>query len=248
MDYRDRIYRRYITSCWCHTHSLEEKEYELFAAFSKKTYNNILPRNKQAAIIDIACGGGHFLHFLQKEGYTNARGIDCGEEQLEAARKAGVRNLEKADLFEYLPAHAALFDMIVANDIIEHLGKDETLRFLDLIYNSLKPGGIALISTVNAQSLFGSAVVFVDFTHEQGFTPTSLSQVMRVCNFEDVRVFGEKPAAHDIRSFFRSVLWTITKKILRIYLVIESGTGRGCWKNNDILEPRMFAVGCKHAP
>lgn len=133
----------------------------------------------------------------------------------------GVKNLLKADLFEYLPEHPQSFDLIVANDIIEHLKKGEVLKFLDLIYESLSAGRRVLISTLNAQCLLGAKIVFIDFTHEQGFTPSSLSQVMRVCNFQDVTVYGEKPIVHDFRSAVRAGLWWCVEKLLKAYVTIE---------------------------
>ena len=135
--------------------------------------------------------------------------------------------------------------MVIANDIIEHLKKDEVLEFLDLISKALKPSGRVLIATVNAQSLFGGRAVFVDFTHEQGFTPGSLSQVMRICNFKDVKVYGDGPVAYDWRSGLRTILWSLIKELLKLYSVIERGTGRRMWKHQNIYEPRIFAVGTK---
>ena len=161
MNYRERCYQTYVSTKWQYTHSLTKKEYNLFSKVSEKRFKGILPEDKDAKIIDAACGTGHFLYFLQKEGYTNTLGIDLSEEQLEMAAKMGVENLQKADLFEYLPQHPQNFDMIAANDIIEHLKKDEVLKLLDLIYQSLKPGGQALIATLNTQSLFGTQHFFV---------------------------------------------------------------------------------------
>jgi cyclopropane fatty-acyl-phospholipid synthase-like methyltransferase len=204
-----------------------------------------LPENKEARIIDVACGAGHFLYFLQQEGYTNTQGIDLSEEQLEVAGKMGVGNLQKIDIFEYLPRYSQEFDFIIANDIIEHLNKDEVLKFLDIIYASLKIDGKALISAPNAQALLGAGKVFIDFTHEQGFTPGSLSQVLCVCNFKDVKIYGEKPVVHDFKSAIRTGLWSGVKKILKFYSAIESGTGRGLWKYPVIFEPRIFAIGKK---
>jgi hypothetical protein len=119
------------------------------------------------------------------------------------------------------------------------------MRFLDLIYGSLKPGGKVLIGTLNSSSLFGAAIVYIDFTHETGFTPSSLTQVLEVCGFEDIEIQGEGPVSHNIRSLIRVVLLKIIIWILKGYLVIESGTGRGLWKQNTIFEPKMFALAGK---
>lgn len=242
-DYRTRCYNKFGSTCWSYTHTISKKAYDHYAKFSRKRFKAILPDNKGSKIIDIACGAGHFLYFLQKEGYGNVKGIDLSSEMVEIARKIGINNAEIADIFEYLPEHLQSFDMVVANDIIEHLNKDEIVKFLDLIHQSLKPGGKVLISTGNAQSLLGASIVFVNFTHETGFTPKSLSQVMRVCGFRDVSIYGEKPIAYDFKSTIRAGLWWGVEKIIKSYVTIADGTGRGLWKRNNIFEKRIFAVG-----
>jgi len=244
-DYRTRCYDVYMSEHWKYSHSFSKEAYDFFSKISSKRFKKVLPTDKNIKILDVACGNGYFLYFLQKQGYVNSTGIDLGHEQLESAHKAGVKNLIKTDLFEYLPEHLQSFDLIVANDIIEHLKKDEVLKFLDCIYASLKPNGKVLLATVNAESLFGCKAMFVDFTHEQIFTPISLSQVMRVCGFKDVVVYGEKPVIHDLKSAIRSVLWRGLRKLLKIYTAIENGTGRGVWKQSGIFESRMFVVGKK---
>lgn len=245
MEYRKRIYENYVSSHFGYMHSLKEEEYKLYAKAAKVRYKDLLPQDKSANIIDIACGGGQFLYFLQLQGYVNTQGIDISQEQLDVARKMGVKRLQKADFEEYLPDSLGKFDMIIANDIIEHLTKDEVLNFFDIIYNSLKSGGHVLISTLNSSGSFSGRNRYCDFTHEQGFTPGSLSQVLRVCNFKNIKVCGEEPVIYDLRSFIRAVLWRVMKSIIKFYLIIERGTGRGLWKKDYILESRMFVVAEK---
>lgn len=243
-DYRARCYAAYNSTQWQYTHSSTDvREYQFLAKIFKKRYAGILPENKNSKIIDIACGGGHFLYYLQQEGYQQAKGTDYSAEMLAVSRNMGIKNLEQADLFEYLPKHKGEFDVIIANDVIEHLKKDEVLLFLDLIREALKPGGMTLISTLNAQSFFGARTVHIDFTHEIGFTPVSLAQVMRVCGFRGINIFGEKLVIHDLRSWIRAALWRLVKFFLKAYIVIESGTGRGFKNYKYIFEPRIFTTG-----
>ena len=244
MSYRERYYNHYVSTKKNDTQALSE-EYNFFAKISTKRFRGFLPKDKEAKIIDVACGSGPFLYLLQKEGYKNIEGVDLSKEQLEVARKMGIRNLRLADIFKYLPKYPQNFDMIIARDILEHLKKDEIIELLNLVYQALKLGGKVLISTPNAQSLFGASTTFIDFTHEQGFTPQSLSQILRVGNFEDVMVYGEKPIIHDFRSAIRTGLWWCIEKILKLYVIIECGTGRGIWKRYDIFEPRIFAIAKK---
>jgi 2-polyprenyl-3-methyl-5-hydroxy-6-metoxy-1,4-benzoquinol methylase len=245
MDYRSRCYESFISKHWAYSHKLNKDTFDFMALKYKKQFLPFLPKDKKAKIVDIACGAGHFLYFMQKEGYEQASGLDISKEQVAMAQKIGIKNVQVNDLFSFLPKYPDEFDMIVANDIIEHLNKNEIIQFLDAIHKAIKPGGSLLLCTINAFSLFGAGVVCVDFTHEVGFTPISLAQVLRVCRFTDVEVYGEKPVAHDLRSNVRQILWRACSILLSSFLYIERGHGRVTKPQKIILEPRMFAVAKK---
>lgn len=240
-EYRKKIYEAYDFQ-WACLHSSSFEEYEFYAKIARKKFAKLLPVKKEARILDVACGAGHFLYFLKKEGYLNVRGIDVSEKQLELAKKIGLWEVEKADLFEYLPEHKGEFEVVVALDIIEHLKKAEIINFLSLTRESLRPGGMVIIHTINASSLMAANSIYLDFTHEMAFTASSLTCVLQTCGFEEVKIFGNGPVIHDCRSFIRSVLWKVIKTILKIYRQVESGTGRHLWKKVDIFEPTIFAV------
>jgi 2-polyprenyl-3-methyl-5-hydroxy-6-metoxy-1,4-benzoquinol methylase len=204
-----------------------------------------LPVSRESRIIDLACGAGHFMYFLQQEGYANTEGIDISNEMLDVARSMGVANCIHADLFQFLPDKKQTYDLIIANDIVEHLEKDEVMNLLDLIHDSLNPGGRVIISTINAMSLFGYGTIQNEYTHVTGFTPMSLVQVLKVCGFLNVVTRGERPVVHDIRSGIRAALWKIMQLFLRFFMTIERGTGRGIWKHRFIMDTRFFAVAQK---
>jgi len=244
LDYRERCYQAFVSQHWKYVHVFSPAEYDFHSKLYSKTFLPHLPQDRDSAILDVACGAGHFLYFLKKQGYRNLKGIDISSEQIEMARQMGVPEVEEGDLFAYLSAHPGQYDLILANDIIEHLRKDEVLNLLDGIFRSLKPGGQVLVSTENAASLFGASRVFIDFTHEWGFTPISLKQVLRVCGFDDVQIRGVGPV-HNLSSLIRVAIWKVVAAGLRAFLAVESGLGRGLQKRDLILEPRMFAMAKK---
>lgn len=244
-NYRKRCYDSYVSTHWKYGHSLSKDEYKLFYKVAHIRFKDLLPKDKSIRLVDLGCGSGHFLYYLQKKGYLNTEGIDVSSEQLDIARKHGIKNVKEADFFEYLPQHPNTFDVVIANDIIEHLKKEEVLHFLDIVHCALNLGGIVLISTINVSSIFGARLRYIDFTHEVGFTPESLMQVMRVCGFENVKTYGESPVAHDFLSSIRLTLWIVMKSIMKAYLIIEGGTGRSVFQRQNIFESRMFAVGVK---
>lgn len=244
MNYRDRCYETFVSQHWKYVHVFSPAEYDFHSKLYAKTFLKHLPADRKAAVLDVACGAGHFMYFMKKQGYHNLAGIDISTEQIQMAHKMGVPEAREEDLFAHLSGHPGKYDLILANDIIEHLHKDEVIQLLDGIYTALKPGGQVLVSTENAASLFGASRIFIDFTHEWGFTPISLKQVLRVCGFAEVSLHGVGPV-HNLSSLIRVGLWKILAFGLRSFLAIESGLGRGLQKRELILEPRMFAMAKK---
>jgi hypothetical protein len=156
----------------------------------------------------------------------------------------GVTEVKKVDMFKFLAKVKGKYELIIANDIVEHLTKNEVIQFLDAVFAALRPGGKVIVNTENAASLFGASRVFIDFTHEQGFTPISLSQVLRVCGFNEVRIYPNSPV-HSFSSWVRVQMWKVVESILKMFLAIECGLGKGMKKRDILLEPRMFAVAQK---
>lgn len=181
-----------------------------------------LPTRKDAVILDLGCGYGEFLYFLQREGYTETRGIDLNPRQLEVARTLGVRNVECREGMEFLGNSVGQFDFISAIDVVEHLRKDQVLEFLDLVHASLRPGGRFLCQVPNLAAFY-KPVYFMDFSHETPFTASSLKQVLQLANFVNVRVLPMGPVAHGLKSAIRCLLWKVVTAGLRIVQTIEGG-------------------------
>ena len=93
MNYRKIIYREYTTLVYHPMIDLSKEAYRLRAKAFRQRFSNILPTDKDAAILDIGCGVGFFLWFLQKNGFTNTSGIDVSPEQVKVAAKFGVKGL-----------------------------------------------------------------------------------------------------------------------------------------------------------
>ena len=188
----------------------------------RKHFLHLLPTRKEAAILDIGCGYGNFLYFLQSEGYTETRGIDLNPQQLEVARSLGVRNVQCCEGKEFLGNSAGQFDFISAIDVLEHVPKDQVLEFLDLVHAALRPGGRFLCQVPNLAAFY-RPVFYMDFSHETPFTASSLKQVLQLANFRNIRVFPMGPVAHGVKSAIRCLVWKAITAGLRLTQTIEGG-------------------------
>lgn len=241
MDYRARLYNTYVSTHFGHIRDLSPEGLEKQARAFRHYYGRLLPQDREARILEVGCGYGAFLYFLQKEGYRHVEGVDISPEQVEAAHKLGLNNVILADAVEYLKGHLQTYDCIVAIDFLEHFSKQEVFDLLEAIYNSLKPGGVFIMQSPNAESIFGSWGYFGDWTHEVIFTRRTVEQVLRACGFlESVKVLPIEPHPHSFASSIRWILWKLIKFVLKFYNLIETGDpGSGIFTRN------LIAVGKK---
>lgn len=236
MDYRNRFYSKYVSS---HTKNMYgdqtlERVRSQFRVW-QSYFGRFLPENKDAEIIDLGCGSGGFVYWLQQEGFKNVTGIDISKEQVGKAEELGIKNIHLADLRDFLKNKAGVYDLIFARDILEHFSKDEILNLFDLIRFSLKRDGMFVVQTVNAENLLWGRLRHGDFTHEIAFTRESVSLVLRVSGFSNIKIYPQRPVVHGVKSAVRFVLWMVVELLLHFYLLIETGSYKGIFTQNIIV-------------
>lgn len=137
-------------------------------AYSENTQNmiSLLEENPKARVLDVGCGDGqHTLLFKQKIGCKRITGIDGLPGRVAAARKRGVE-ASVTDLGKKWPFPDNHFDVVVSNQVIEHLADLD--NFIKEIYRILKLSGYCVISTENLSSwhnIFALILGFQDFSH-----------------------------------------------------------------------------------
>jgi SAM-dependent methyltransferase len=166
-----------------------EKGYSTFARFYSHNYLSHLPAAKNSRILVISCGPGYFVNLLRDQGYTGVEGIDSFPEKIELARKRGLP-CRVARAFPLLEEDGESYDVIFAEQEINHLTKDEIVRFLELCRERLAPGGTLVVHSINATTpLTGSESRNGNFDHYNSFTEYSLVQILKYSGFEDVHAF-----------------------------------------------------------
>jgi hypothetical protein len=123
--------------------------------------------------------------------------------------------------------------MITALDLIEHFEKEEILELLGLIYRALKFNGKLLLSVPNAETLFAGSILYGDFTHEIAFTRSSLSQILRLSGFKEIKFLRTEPVIHNFKSLVRFLIWKFIKQLIKIYFLAATGSiGGGEYHQN----------------
>lgn len=184
-----RKYQDYL-----HIHDGIENEFEderfLRQAWSyDRIYSRFLPEPKDIRILDVGCGTGMFLYYLKRYGYKNYYGIDISEENIKFVLENVTNKCECKDIFEFLRDKENCFDVLVMNEVLEHIPKEETLTFTESAYKSLKADGQLFVMVPNMENPITVYTRWHDFTHSTGFTNNSLKMVLRLSGFKVIDVY-----------------------------------------------------------
>lgn len=222
--YRDRIYEKYASG-------FQDKELTFDIAASRRWgkaydwyFRNWLPADKDAQIVDLACGAGSLLHFFRERGYSNVTGVDISPEQVALSRQV-TGQVSEDNVLHFLQTHESTFDLITALDLVEHFYKDEVLTFLDGCYAALRPGGRLILQTPNAETPWAAYYRYGDLTHEVCFQPNSLGRLMHLTGFVNVvgREQGPVKKGYSKASTLRYFLWHLIRLSLQFYNTVETG-------------------------
>lgn len=101
-------------------------------------------------ILDLGCSEGSLTVSVGKTiGNTLLFGVDLDSTALSEAKKTGL-NVVCANLSHALPFKDDAFDIVISNQVIEHLPKTD--KFIKEVYRVTKPAGYSIISTPNLAS------------------------------------------------------------------------------------------------
>ena len=109
-----------------------------------------LKKDPGCVLLDLGCGDGVLTMEIAK--HIDAKsvwGVELDDKALEKASKKGI-TVHKADLNRKFPIETESVDVIVANQVIEHLINID--NFVNEVHRVLKYGGYAVISTENLAS------------------------------------------------------------------------------------------------
>ena len=132
-------------------------------------------------ILEVGFGNGNVLRFAKERG-AEVWGTEMIPELLQAARAAGFQVSDGADLFG-IKRHAGSFDAVLAFDVLEHMDKDELVRFFGTVQALLKPGGVFLARFPNGDSPFGRRYQHGDLTHKTAIGSRLVEHLAAVSGF-----------------------------------------------------------------
>jgi len=149
-----------------------------------------IPYRIDAQILDFGCGWGQQLLSLWCAGYRNIEGVELVKEQAEKAIMCakGKVSIACMDGREYLSDKSNAYDLIILNDVFEHIPTTESMGLLALLNTALRPGGTLVIRVPNMANIFAAYSRYLDITHVAGYTEYSLMQILGQAGFVDHRL------------------------------------------------------------
>ena len=223
-DWKSFLYSSYVSSG--HIRRVGESAEEQLRTrkhFFESIIRDHFPEDRETRILDIGCGHGALVHFLRMRGYSKIRGVDGSAEQVELARRLGIIGVEQADAADCLRGcQSGSVDVIAFFDILEHFTRQEVFDLLIEARRVLAVGGRCIGHVPNAGGIFGSTVRYGDLTHEQAFTPSSISQMFGALQFGSTVCFEDKPAVHGVTSLIRRMIWEIGTVPFRVLYAAET--------------------------
>lgn len=138
--------------------------------------------------MDLGCGRGEWLE-LMRENEVDIKGVDLDEYMLEAARERGL-NVVHGDAIQNLQLLASESQMLVSGfHIVEHLPFEVLQTLIHEAFRVLKPGGLLILETPNAENIeVGTVNFYLDPTHQRPIPSQLLSFLIEYSSFEKVKI------------------------------------------------------------
>lgn len=125
---------------------------------------------KTAKIIEIGCGSGYILDYLQKKGFKKLRGVDSSEYFLKY-----YKNIKKS-----IKIPNEKYDIVLLLDVIEHVKEEKTI--LNKINKILNSGGKLIISVPAYMFLWSHHDELNN--HYRRYTSKSLKKILLKTGFK----------------------------------------------------------------
>lgn len=155
-------------------------------------YLRWLPEDKSAPVLDVGCGAGILLRWLESLGYPNAEGVDTAPSQVEACRQRGLRAHHVESSGPWLAERKKHYSCIFFRDILEHMPFYEAVELLRLAGESLREGGRVIARIPNAVGLAGLYLRYQSGDHFNSFTEYSLASALRQAGLGEINLMPKK--------------------------------------------------------
>ncbi len=157
-----------------------------------ESYLPYLPKGLPYPFVDLGCGAGEFVDFLNKNG-VKAMGVDGEMSEVNRARERGVAATQ-AEARAFLKESPEPLAGVSLLEVAEHLPTQELFELIQLAAGRLASGGVLLLESLNARHPFFAHGFYTDPTHIRPVTDEYLAFLLEWSGLEDLRLVFTIPA------------------------------------------------------
>jgi SAM-dependent methyltransferase len=156
-----------------------------------ESYVPLIPRNSGARVLDIGCGAGEFLRFLNERGISGM-GIDLDSREVERGRARGL-DIREGEAIDFLSKTDEKFAAISLIEVVEHLPLERIGPLIEAAFARLLPGGVLILETINIRHPLALDGFFIDPTHSRPVPSDFLCFMLQWGGLQGVRLVYTNP-------------------------------------------------------
>jgi 2-polyprenyl-3-methyl-5-hydroxy-6-metoxy-1,4-benzoquinol methylase len=156
-----------------------------------EAYFGYLPQTSKSAVLDVGCGAGEFLQYLEKNG-RSAVGVDLDAHEVERCLAKGY-DVRCENALPFLESKKNTFAAITCFQVIEHMPWSDVQGFAAKAYSALEENGCCIIETVNLRHPLAMNGFFTDPTHQLPLADNLLCFLLEWVGFKNVKLLYLHP-------------------------------------------------------
>ena len=184
-------------------------------------------RDKGTRIVDVGCGDGQFSEFLRNSGYP-VTSIEPEDDRREHALARGLEvypSWQQADLAR---GESVTADIAVVWHVLEHV--PQPAGFLRELTSRIRPGGAAIVSVPNQNSLqtrlFGYYSSYPDYGRHIWYHEASYADyIRRVTGGAEVGLLPDYNLEYEVFAWVDSIISAIVRKQNFAHIALKKGQG-----------------------
>lgn len=160
-----------------------------------REFQSISCADSSMSVLEIGCGTGIFLRYLERRGYRRIVAVDTDENLSGALGDLTCAQVHFGDLFEIAEREfqGEKFDRIALYDVIEHIETAALFAFMAGLRRFLAPGGKVILRAPNVTSPWGVKMYFDSFDHVTPITPGRVRELAQSTGYAVDGIFAQVP-------------------------------------------------------